>query len=89
MPTGTETTDIRTTTTRSTVTHISPQKRDMAYNVATEEAALAVTVHFADGRTEPSLLLLTPGQVEFCRIQVDAATKKRYMAEQGRKDEER
>ncbi|MDF3291915.1 hypothetical protein [Streptomyces silvisoli] len=75
----TDTTSARSTTS-STVTHVTPKKRDFGYNHATEHAALAVDLHFADGHTEPSVLILRPGQTELLWIQIDAAIKARARA---------
>jgi hypothetical protein len=91
-PTGevmTTDTGLRATTTGSMVTHVTSQQQDTAYNPSTREAALPVEVHFADGRTEPSLLLLTPTEAEMHWAQVDAVVKERRAVEKAWKDETR
>jgi hypothetical protein len=46
------------------VTHATPLKRDAAYDHRAQQAALPVTVHYEDGGTCETMLVLTPSQVE-------------------------
>ncbi|MGF0176733.1 hypothetical protein ACQF36_41645 [Streptomyces sp. Marseille-Q5077] len=52
------------------VTHITPHKRDLTYDSRAEHGGLPVTVHFDDGGTTESLLVLDPGQMELFAYQV-------------------
>lgn len=80
-------TSVRPSTTGSTVTHVTPQTRDLSYNPASDQAALSVYLHLPDGRIEPSLLVLEPGQMEMYRNQLTQALSCR--ASNGQADEDR
>ncbi|WFB06425.1 hypothetical protein LRS74_04730 [Streptomyces sp. LX-29] len=51
------------------ITHVTPQKRDAIYNRRAKRGALPVTVHYEDGGSYESTLILTPDQVELYHIQ--------------------
>jgi hypothetical protein len=68
------------TITGATITHVTVQKRDFAYNHSTGEAAIPVDLHFAGGHIEASLLILRPGDSERLWIQIDAAIDARGKA---------
>ncbi|WP_121825246.1 hypothetical protein [Streptomyces rapamycinicus] len=65
------------------VTHVSPLKRDVIYDHRAQQAALPVMVHHEDGGMSESVLILTPGQVELYRFQLDHIIKKRHQAGEG------
>ncbi|WP_034088884.1 hypothetical protein [Streptacidiphilus albus] len=62
------------------ITHVSPRKRDVAYDPLAQQAALPVQVHYVDGTTVDTLLILAPGEVELFRTQADQAIAKRTAA---------
>jgi hypothetical protein len=62
------------------VRFVRPLKRDIAYDARAGQAAMAVEVHYADGSTAESLLLLEPGQVELYEIQLGQAIEARRVA---------
>ncbi|MET7386516.1 hypothetical protein ACFYPT_19255 [Streptomyces sp. NPDC005529] len=51
------------------VSHCTPMRRDAVYDHRASQAALPVTVHYEDGGTCESFLVLTPAQVELYNIQ--------------------
>ncbi|ELS54913.1 hypothetical protein [Streptomyces viridochromogenes] len=53
------------------VTHVTQMKRDAAYDHRAQQAALPVTVHYEDGGTCETMLVLTPAQVELYYSQLD------------------
>ncbi|MFE5162159.1 hypothetical protein ACFRNT_27315 [Streptomyces sp. NPDC056697] len=65
------------------VTHVSPLKRDAIYDHRAQQAALPVMVHREDGGMSESVLILTPGQVELYRIQLDHIIEQRHQAREG------
>ncbi|MFE9069456.1 hypothetical protein [Streptomyces violaceusniger] len=65
------------------VTHVSPLKRDVIYDHRAQQAALPVMVHREDGGMSESVLILTPGQVELYRIQLDHIIEQRHQAREG------
>ncbi|MEU5607971.1 hypothetical protein AB0H03_04305 [Streptomyces sparsogenes] len=52
------------------ISHITIDKKDATYDHRAGQAALSVTVHHRDGRTEQSRLVMDPGQVELFTIQL-------------------
>lgn len=64
------------------ISHITIDQRDIAYDSRAQQAALSVTVHHRDGATEPSLLVMDPGQVELYAIQLGQAIAKRKSAQE-------
>lgn len=62
------------------VTHVSPLKRDVVYDHRAQQAALPVMIHHEDGGTSESVLILTPGQVELYRTQLDHIIRQRHQA---------
>ncbi|MEU8784324.1 hypothetical protein [Streptomyces sp. NPDC048637] len=64
------------------ISHITIDQRDIAYDSRAQQAALSVTVHHRDGATEPSLLVMDPGQVELYAIQLDQAIAQRKSAQE-------
>lgn len=62
------------------ISHITPDQRDITYDHRAEQAGLPVTVHYRDGRTEPTILVMVPGQVEVYAIQLEQAIAKRKAA---------
>ncbi|GAA2613670.1 hypothetical protein [Streptomyces tubercidicus] len=65
------------------ISHITINQRDIVYDSRAQQAALSVTVHHRDGATEPSLLVMDPGQVELYAIQLDQAIARRKTAQEG------
>jgi hypothetical protein len=63
------------------VTHVTPMRRDAAYDPRAQQAGLAVTVHYEDGGACESLLVLTPAQVELFHTQLDRMIKARESAQ--------
>ncbi|MBB5934234.1 hypothetical protein FHS42_001260 [Streptomyces zagrosensis] len=53
------------------VTHVTPLHHDASYDPRAQQGALPVQVHHENGKTSESLLILTPGQVELYRVQLD------------------
>ncbi|WP_199293876.1 hypothetical protein [Streptomyces sp. GMY02] len=51
------------------VTQVTPVRRDAIYDHRAQQAALPVTVHYEDGGTCETVLVLTPAQVELYSIQ--------------------
>ncbi|MEU1023027.1 hypothetical protein ABZ366_13235 [Streptomyces sp. NPDC005904] len=51
------------------ITHVSPQRRDVAYDRQVQRASLPITVHHEDGGTSESVLILDPAQVERLHLQ--------------------
>ncbi|MEU3986778.1 hypothetical protein AB0F24_00110 [Streptomyces platensis] len=64
------------------ISHITIDQRDIAYDTRAQQAALSVTVHHRDGATEPSLLVMDPGQVELYAIQLAQAIARRKAAQE-------
>ncbi|MEU7161354.1 hypothetical protein [Streptomyces chrestomyceticus] len=61
-----------------TVSHVVPAAgRDLAYRHDRGEIELPVTVHFTDGTTVQTTLLLDPGQVELFALQTEQAIGRR------------
>ncbi|MFH9420721.1 hypothetical protein [Streptomyces sp. NPDC017529] len=61
-----------------TVSHVVPATgRDLAYRHERSEIELPVTVHFTDGTTAQTNLLLNPGQAELFAIQTEQAIGRR------------
>ena len=52
------------------VTHVTPLKRDVTYDARAQHGGLPVTVHYDDGGTAESLLILDPSQLEVYHYQV-------------------
>ncbi|AGP55046.1 hypothetical protein [Streptomyces rapamycinicus] len=52
------------------ISHITVDRRDATYDHHAEQAVLPVTVHHRDGRTEPTRLVMDPGQVELYFLQL-------------------
>ncbi|MFB9464589.1 hypothetical protein [Streptomyces cinereospinus] len=66
------------------VTHITPQKRDVMYDQRAEQGGLPITVHYEDGGTSESLLLLDPAQLELYAYQVGRILELRDSARGGK-----
>ncbi|MCB5908667.1 hypothetical protein [Streptomyces pinistramenti] len=66
----------------SSVTHVTPLKRDATYDHRAQEAELGIEVHHADSRSTQSVLVLTPDQVELYAIQFEQLIAKRERARQ-------
>jgi hypothetical protein len=62
------------------VTHATPLKRDAAYDHRAQQAALPVTVHYEDGGTCETMLVLTPAQVELYYSQLGRLIEARESA---------
>ncbi|MBQ0827845.1 hypothetical protein [Streptomyces tagetis] len=62
------------------VTHVTPMKRDAVYDHRAQQAALPATVHYEDGGTCESMLVLTPAQVELYYIQLGQLIEARESA---------
>lgn len=52
------------------VTHVTPLKRDVTYDARAQHGGLPITVHYEDGGTAESLLILDPSQLEVYHYQV-------------------
>ncbi|WP_191971728.1 hypothetical protein [Streptomyces luteolifulvus] len=52
------------------VTHVTPLKRDVTYDARAQHGGLPITVHYDDGGTAESLLVLDPSQLELYHYQV-------------------
>ncbi|MFB7931874.1 hypothetical protein ACFC4C_22515 [Streptomyces sp. NPDC056039] len=62
------------------VTHVTPMKRDAVYDHRAQQAAVRVTVHYEDGGTCETMLVLTPGQVELYHLQLGQLIEARESA---------
>ncbi|WP_432155516.1 hypothetical protein [Streptomyces sp. bgisy153] len=62
------------------VTHATPMQRDVIYDHRAQQAALPMTVHYEDGGTCETLLILTPGQVEVYYAQLGKLIEARESA---------
>ncbi|MFI0257860.1 hypothetical protein ACH4OW_02290 [Streptomyces sp. NPDC017056] len=63
------------------VSHVVPAAgRDLSYRHDRGEIELPVTVHFCDGSTAQTALLLDPGQVELFALQAEQAIGRRAAA---------
>ncbi|MFF3544404.1 hypothetical protein [Streptomyces platensis] len=65
------------------ISHITIDRRDLTYDPRAQQAALPVTIHHREGDTEPSLLVMDPGQVELYAIQLERAIAMRKAAQEG------
>ncbi len=65
------------------VTHVTPAKRDVAYDHRTQQGAMPVVVHYDDGGTSEGVLFLTPGQLELYAHQVERILELRKQAQGG------
>ncbi|MCX4635039.1 hypothetical protein OG301_30725 [Streptomyces platensis] len=65
------------------ISHVTIDRRDLTYDPRAQQAALPVTIHHREGDTEPSLLVMDPGQVELYAIQLEQAIAKRKAAQEG------
>ncbi|GAA3237394.1 hypothetical protein [Streptomyces lavendulae] len=61
-------------------THVTPTQSDALYDHRAQQTALMVILHREDGGTEQSVLILTPGQVELYRAQLDLIIEQRAQA---------
>ncbi|WP_413798896.1 hypothetical protein [Streptomyces iranensis] len=52
------------------ISHITIDRRDATYDHHAEQAVLPVTVHYGDGRTKRTRLVMDPGQVELYHLQL-------------------
>ncbi|WP_406415060.1 hypothetical protein [Streptomyces sp. NBC_01614] len=66
------------------VTHVSPMQADAIYDHRAQQAALPVTVHYEDGGTCETVLVLTPAQVELYSIQFAQLIESRESAREPR-----
>jgi len=62
------------------ISHITIDRRDAVYNHHAEQTVMPVTVHYRDGRTERTRLVMDPGQVELYRIQLGRIIRTRAEA---------
>ncbi|MFF8992353.1 hypothetical protein ACF09H_20915 [Streptomyces sp. NPDC014983] len=62
------------------VSHVTPVKRDAVYDHRAQQAAVPVIVHYADGATCETLLVLTEMQVDMCYMQFDQLIETRETA---------
>ncbi|MGI5407847.1 hypothetical protein ACQEV9_13740 [Streptomyces chartreusis] len=51
------------------VTYVTPLKRDVTYDARAQHGGLPITVHYDDGGTAESLLVLDPSQLELYHYQ--------------------
>ncbi|MFF8310880.1 hypothetical protein [Streptomyces lydicus] len=63
------------------VSHVTIDQRDVRYDPRAQQAALSVTLHYRDGATEPSVLVMNPGQIELYAIQLERAISQRESAQ--------
>lgn len=66
------------------VTHVTPQKRDVVYDHRAQQGALRVEVHYEDGGTTETLLVLTPDQLELYALQIGRIIEQRDNAREAR-----
>ncbi|MBH1939220.1 hypothetical protein I5Q34_34030 [Streptomyces sp. AV19] len=64
------------------VSHVEPLKRDVQYDHRAAQAALPVKIHYRDGTSAETLLVLTPDQMTLLAIQLERAIKARSRARQ-------
>lgn len=64
------------------ISHITLDRKDVSYDHSEGRATFAVTVHHRDGRTEPGVLKVEPGQVEVYALQLGRAIDKRKAAKE-------
>ncbi|MFF5131075.1 hypothetical protein ACFY41_29645 [Streptomyces syringium] len=69
------------------VSHAEPLQRDVVYDHRAAQAALPVRIHFRDGTTAETVLVLTPGQVEHLHLQMGQAIDRRQGAMQKEAEE--
>lgn len=62
------------------VSHVTLLKRDMRYDHEIAQATLLVQVHFRDGRTVDTALVLDPSQMQMFSIQIEKAIEARQDA---------
>ncbi|MEC4015305.1 hypothetical protein [Streptomyces sp. H27-D2] len=62
------------------IQHVTMLKRDVRYDHGAEQASLRVRVHFRDGRTTDTALLLDPAQMQVFAIQMERAIDARQDA---------
>ncbi|MEV5909258.1 hypothetical protein [Streptomyces chartreusis] len=51
-------------------TYVTPLKRDVTYDARAQHGGLPITVHYDDGGTAESLLVLDPSQLELYHYQI-------------------
>ncbi|AWZ09957.1 hypothetical protein DRB96_00880 [Streptomyces sp. ICC1] len=61
---------------------MTPMRRDAVYDHRAQQSALPVLVHYDDGGTAESLLVLTPDQVELYAIQFERLISQREQAQE-------
>lgn len=64
------------------ISYITIDQRDITYDSRAQQSALSVTIHHRDGVTEPSVLVMDPGQVELYAIQLEQAIALRKVAQE-------
>lgn len=64
------------------ISQVTIDKRDLAYDPRAQQAAVPVTIHHPDGVTEPSVLVMNPGQMELYAIQLEQAIAKRKASQE-------
>ncbi|MFF3498244.1 hypothetical protein [Streptomyces sp. NPDC003247] len=62
------------------VTHVTPLRQDAIYDHRAQQAALPVTVHYEDGGSCETVLILTSSQVELYSLQFGRLIKARESA---------
>ncbi|MGW2560516.1 hypothetical protein ACWCXB_14960 [Streptomyces sp. NPDC001514] len=67
------------------VTHVTPMKRDAVYDHRAKQAAVPVTVHYEDGGSCETMLVLTPAQVEVYYAQLGRLIETRESAQEHRR----
>ncbi|UUY47724.1 hypothetical protein NRK68_11115 [Streptomyces yangpuensis] len=63
-------------------TYVAPMRRDAVYDHRAQQGALPVLVHYDDGVTAESVLVLTPDQVELYAIQFERLIVQRKQAQE-------
>ncbi|MFB8394242.1 hypothetical protein [Streptomyces yangpuensis] len=63
-------------------TYVAPMRRDAVYDHRAQQGALPVLVHYDDGVTAESVLVLTPDQVELYAIQFERLMAQRKQAQE-------
>lgn len=63
------------------ISHATPVKRDMTYDRRAQQTAVPIEIHHRDGTAEPTLLILTPDEMESFAIRLEQAIGRRHAAQ--------
>ncbi|RLV09053.1 hypothetical protein CTZ27_06775 [Streptomyces griseocarneus] len=64
-------------------THVTPMKRDAAYDHRAQQGIVPVRIHYEDGGTSDALFVLTPDEMELYHCQVGRIIELRGKAREG------